>query len=82
MKKIYALYFNEQKLEMKITCEKHWENQRTFLENNPNDVCYYNPTNFLSFSRSALIKKAREIKSIWLQKQYENISKIANIEIK
>lgn len=82
MNKIYALYFNEQNHKMKISCEKHWENQRKFLENDSRVVVCWNSCTFLSFSRSALIEKANEIKNEWLEKQYKNISEIANINLK
>ena len=81
-KKIYALYHNEQKLEMKITCQKHWEQQREKLKKGTDVIVYWDNNIFLSFSRVALIEKAREIKGEWLKKQFKNISKIANIEIK
>ena len=80
--KIYALHFNKQNFEMKISCEKHWENQRNFLENSTDVTPQYNDCIFLSFSRSALVEKATIIKNKWLEEQYKNISKIANIEIK
>lgn len=82
MSKIYALYHNKQKLEMKITCQKHWEQQREELEKSTNVIVYWNSNIFLSFSRSALVEKANEIKNEWLQNQYKNISKIASIEVK
>jgi hypothetical protein len=82
MQKIYALYFNEQRLEMKITCEKHWEHQRNVLENNTDILLNYNSNLILSFSRSALVEKSKEIKNEWLKNQYKNISKIANIQLK
>lgn len=82
MNKIYALYFNDKKYEMKITCEKHWEQQREFVENSSYVVTRWNDCVFLSFSRSALVEKANEIKNEWLSKQYEIISRIANIHIR
>lgn len=82
MNKIYALYANKDKHEMKITCENHWENQRDFVENSSDVVVRWNDCVFLSFSRSALVKKTSEIKKEWLQKQYEIISKIADINLK
>jgi hypothetical protein len=81
MSKIYALHFNNQSFEMKISCEKHWERQRSLLEENTDVVFNYNSNIFLSFSRSALVEKANEIKNEWLQTLYKNISKIANIKL-
>lgn len=83
MKKVYALHYNEQKLEMKISSEKHWEKQNEFVENNTKEdlICYWNSVVFLSFSRSALVKKANEIKVEWLKKRYEDITKIVNIQL-
>lgn len=82
MSKIYALYFNEEKLEMKISSEKCWERQKPILEECTDSVMRYNGCTFLSFSRAALVEKAQGIKNYWLNKQYERISKIANIELK
>ncbi|MBQ3543445.1 MAG: hypothetical protein IJA34_00410 [Lachnospiraceae bacterium] len=82
MNKIYALYVNENKYEMKISCEKHWENQRNFVEKGSDVIKRWNDCIFLSFSRSTLVEKASEIKKEWLQKQYEIISKIADINLK
>lgn len=82
MNKVYALYHNEQRFEMKITNEKHWEHQREQLENSADVVMYWNTNFFLSFSRSALVEKANQIKQKWLQEQYNNISKIASIYIR
>jgi hypothetical protein len=82
VKKVYALYHNEQRFEMKISNEKHWENQKECLENSTDVVLYWNTNLFLSFSRSALVKKAKQIKEEWLQKQYDNITKIASNDVK
>lgn len=82
MNRVYALYLNKEKLEMKITNEKHWESQIEFLEKSQKVVVYWNETIFLSFSRVALIEQANQIKQEWLQTQYQNISKIASIELR
>ncbi|MBO5700916.1 MAG: hypothetical protein J6S71_00595 [Clostridia bacterium] len=82
MNKVYALYHNEQRFELKITNEKHWEKQTEFVENSEKVVVYWNENLFLSFSRAALIEKANQIKNEWLQTQYKNISKIASIELR
>lgn len=82
MNKVYALYHNKQKLEMKITNEKHWEKQGEQVEESKKAVLYWNENFFLSFSRSALVEKANQIKQEWLQEQYNNISKIASIDIR
>lgn len=82
MNKVYALYHNKQRLEMKITNEKHWEQQSERVEESEKVVVYWNENLFLSFSRSALIEKANQIKQEWLQTQYDNISKIASIDIR
>ena len=82
MNKVYALYHNENRYEMKITNEKRWENQKEKLDNSTKVILYWNENIFLSFSRSALVEKASEIKEKWLQNQYKNISKIASIEIR
>lgn len=82
MNKVYALYHNKQKFEMKITNEKHWERQSEQVEESEKVVMYWNENLFLSFSRSALVEKANQIKQEWLQTQYDNISKIASIDIR
>ena len=82
MNKVYALYHNKQKFEMKITNEKHWERQSEQVEESGKVVMYWNENLFLSFSRSALVEKANQIKQEWLQTQYDNISKIASIDIR
>lgn len=82
MNKVYALYHNEQRFELKISNEKYWENKKESLENSADVVLSYNNNLFLSFSRSALVEKAKQIKEEWLQKQYENISKIASIDLR
>lgn len=81
MGKVYALFHDAQKLEMKISCEKHWEKQAELIEHDEKAVFYWNNNIFISLSRSALVKKANEIKNEWLQKQYEAITKILNIEL-
>ena len=67
---------------MQITNEKHWEQQSEQVEESENVVMYWNENLFLSFSRSALVEKANQIKQEWLQTQYDNISKIASIDIR
>ena len=82
MNKVYALYHNKQKIEIKITNEKHWEQQSERIKESEKVVMYWNENLFLSFSRSALVEKANQIKQEWLQTQYDNISKIASIDIR
>lgn len=82
MNKVYALYHNKQRFEMKITNEKYWEQQSERVEKSEKVVMYWNENLFLSFSRSALVEKANQIKWEWLQTQYDNISKIASIDIR
>ena len=82
MNKVYALYHNKQRLEIKITNEKHWERQSEQIEESKKVVMYWNENLFLSLSRSALVEKANQIKQEWLQTQYDNISKIAGINIR
>ena len=82
MNKVYALYHNKQRFEMQITNEKHWEQQSEQVEESEKVVMYWNENLFLSFSRSALVEKANQIKQEWLQTQYDNISKIASIDIR
>ena len=52
------------------------------VEESEKVVMYWNENLFLSFSRSALVEKANQIKQEWLQTQYDNISKIASIDIR
>jgi hypothetical protein len=67
---------------MKISNEKHWERQIEQIEKSGKVVMYYNENIFLSLSKPALVEKANQIKEDWLEKQYNNITKIANIEIR
>lgn len=82
MNKVYALYHNKKNFEIKITNEKHWEQQVERVEESKKVVVYWNENLFLSFSRSALFEKANQIKQEWLQEQYNNISKIASIDVR
>lgn len=82
MTKVYALYFNDDTYEIKISCEKHWESERKRLEESDETIIKFNDFYFLSFSRMLLVHKAKGIRNYWLNKQYESIKKIANIEIK
>lgn len=82
MNKVYSLYHDEREFNIKISNEKHWEKQIHQLEESEEVVMYYNYNIFLSFSKIALIEKANQIKEDWLKKQYDNITKIANIEIR
>lgn len=82
MSKIYALYFDEKKHEMKISCEKHWEEQRELLQDNHNIVVKYNCCIYLSFNRTTLVDISKSIKEEWLRNQYDVITKIANINLK
>lgn len=82
MKKVYALYFNDDIHEIKISCEKHWESERERLEGSDEAIVKFNDFYFLSCSRTLLVHKARAIKNYWLNKHYETIKKIANIDIK
>ena len=82
MNKVYALYHNKQRFEIKITNEKHWERQSEQIEENKKVVMYWNENLFLSLSRSALVEKANQIKRKWLQTQYDNIGKITSINMR
>ena len=48
MNKVYALYHNKQRFEMKITNEKHWEQQSERVEESEKVVMYWNENLFLS----------------------------------
>lgn len=82
MSKVYALYFNENNHEMKISCEKHWENQRELLKGQPTMVVKYNHCIMISHSRATLVALGDEMKEIWLKNQYKTITKIARINLK
>jgi hypothetical protein len=90
-KKVYALYhrapnndylhrYGEYKI--KISCESHWMEQYNMVEKSDEQIIYYNENYFISFSRTALVKKAREIKAEWLKQENEIIAKIEDIVIK
>lgn len=90
-KKVYALFYQEpkpnylqqdKKYEIKIKCEKHWMNEAEKLEKSGEDVMYHNGNYFLSFSRAALVKKAKEIQAGWIDKKKKEISEIEAIVIK
>lgn len=68
--------------EFKISSEKHWENEANKLKNSGEIVMYHNDCYFLSFSRTALVKKAQEIKAEWIEQQKEILSKLEEIIIK
>ena len=82
MKKIYALYADESEHILKITSEKHWESERSFLENSSDVTPRFNSFIFLSFDRAALVQKGNEIKNEWLIKLFNEMNKVANIELR
>lgn len=63
-------------------CVRGLSKQELRVEESEKVVMYWNENLFLSFSRSALVEKANQIKQEWLQTQYDNISKIARIDIR
>lgn len=90
-KKVYALFHQEpapnylqwdKKYEINISCEKVWMCAAEKLEKSEEDVMYYNENYYISFSRAALIKKAKEIQSEWINKKKNEIAEIEAIIIK
>lgn len=91
IKKVYALFHQEpkpnylqqnHKYEIKIQCNKYWMNDAEKLEKSKEDVMYYNENYFISFSRAALVRKAKEIQAEWIEKKKNEIAEIEAIVIK
>lgn len=52
------------------------------LTDKPQDYIYcYNPNYFFSFSRKALVQKAREMKSEWIKELEDKLEMYRNIKI-
>lgn len=86
-KKVHALYYSDTTYigkncyTIKITNEKYWMNSAFKLENNKELYCQNNNM-YLSHSRAELVKKAKEIKQMWIDKLNNDIEIIKEIEIK
>lgn len=64
-KKVYALFHYNGI--MRIESNAHWQNDAKRLLDSGEEVMHHNNCYFLSFSRSALRKKADEIKQCWIE---------------
>lgn len=90
-KKVYALFHQEPKsndlqqsknYEIRIESKKHWMSDAKKLEMSGENVMYHNEHYFLSFSRTSLVKKAKEIQAEWIDKKKKEIAEIEAIVIK
>lgn len=87
MAKVYVLWHKEprypsEKYEIKISSEKHWVNQIPQIESSGEVVMYYNNNYYLSMSRAALVKKAKEIRDGWVEEERQKIAELEAINIK
>lgn len=87
MARVYALWHKKpicstEKYELKISSEKHWENQIPQIEKFGKEVMYWNTNIYLSMSRAALVKKAKEIRDEWIKFEQQRIEEIEKINIK
>ena len=93
-KKVYSLYVNKQNyiiqdftdynFEIKVQCLYGYQqpNIKNKLLNNDSEILRYNDFYYLSFNRKALLKKGREIKTMWIEELQTALNKVENIVIK
>ena len=86
--KVYALLHSKpsyvsDKYRLKIESTQAWqgENTITFINKAGTEIVKWNDVYYLSFSRKALLAKAREIKQEWLDKQKAVLNEIEAIKI-
>ena len=87
MAKVYGLWYKEprypyEKYEIEIYSKKHWENQIPQIESSGEVVMCYNDNLYLSMSRAALVKKAKEIRDGWIKKERQKLEELEAINIK
>lgn len=75
-------YYNKIRYELNISCQKSWQEYRYKPKVMSEVIWNYNDCIFLSLSKKALQEKAEEIKLQWLEEEYENIKRIAMLEVK
>lgn len=89
-RKVYSLYhlcpenniFRSDEYKIEISCKVAFANNAKKLEESGEEVMYHNSNYFLSFSRAALVRKAKEIRQGWIEKEQEKIKEIEGIIIK
>ena len=86
--KVYALLHDEPsfitgKYRLVIESKKLWQAEGIikFINAAGTEIVRYNDVYYLSFSRKALLAKAREIKQQWLDKQKTVLAEIEAIKI-
>lgn len=84
MDKVYALTRIKEKgrYELKISCEKQWQNQYEKVLNCPSQIYRLNECILLSLSRKELVKIAEQTKIQWLNEACEEIKNISLLNIK
>lgn len=87
MKKIYALYVNKEKLEIKISSPKAMQDTlsvRTLekAEREGEVIAYWNDLVFISYSRKALVLKGREMIEAMIKQKEEEIQKLKGVVLK
>lgn len=89
-RKVYSLYhscpenntFHNDEYVLQISCKSAFAREESKLEESQDDVVYHNSNYFLSFSRAALVRKAKEIRQGWIEKEQAKIKEIEGIIIK
>lgn len=86
--KVYALLHDEPsfitgKYRLTLESKKTWQAEGIikFINAAGTEIVRYNDVYYLSFSRKALLAKAREIKQRWLDKQKAVLAEIEAIKI-
>ena len=86
--KVYALLHDEPsfitgKYRLVIESRKLWQSEGIikFINAAGTEIVRYNDVYYLSFSRKALLAKAREIKQQWIDKQKAVLAEIEAIKI-
>ena len=86
--KVYGLFHDEPscicaKYSLKIDSNKTWQREDVidFINKSGTEIVEYNDVYYLSFSRKALLTKAREIKQQWIDKQKAILNEIEAIKI-
>ncbi len=86
--KVYALLHSEPsyvsdkyRLTLKSTQTWQGENIIAFVDKAGTEIVQWNDVYYLSFSRKALLAKAREIKQEWIDKQKAVLNEIEAIKI-
>lgn len=81
-KRVYALWHNKEKMEIRIESREHWKREAQKIAHSDEPVVYHNSNYFLSFSRAALVRKAKEIRNEWVREHEKAIEQIFEIVIK